>query len=237
MRKLHLSPSIIFKLLKSKPINASYAFCFDHKNLTLTAIKFLKNSQKIINFAGMTFYSGLYNGKEIIIASGGTYGPDTAIATEIVCFLGAKYLIRIGSCGSLIKGLRIGDIVIPDSILNESGVTKFYNGELSISKKITSAIESVIRKHRTHKGKVWSYDALFRESKELILARQKQGAIGVDMALASFIKVVSHYKRSGGACFVVSDNLISGAIGFKDFKFHKNMQYLLENVFNIVEFI
>jgi len=237
MKQLHLSPAIIFKLLKAEPVNIKYAFCFDHKNLTIDAIKFIKNSKKIINFAGMAFYSGFYNGKEVIVANGGTYGPDTAIATEIACFLGAEYLIRVGSCGSLTKCLKTGDIIIPDSILNELGITKCYEGKILISKKINSSIESVIKKDNKTKGKIWSYDALFRESKELIIAKQKKEVVGVDMALASFIKVANHYKRSAAACFVVSDNLVSGEIGFSDIKFHQNLKYVVENIFNIVNVI
>ena len=237
MKNFHLSPSLVFKLYGVKKEDIKYAFSFDHKNLALSSLNFLKNHSKIISFAGLNFYRGFYKDKEVIVANAGTYSPDTAIGTEILCFLGAKYLIRVGSCGALDKRMKIGDTVLATSTLDYTGVNKYYPKKISISLKLNNKIERVLADSNIYKGKICSYDALFRETKEIINQMVKKGSIAIDMAAATFFKVPSMYKREASAFLVTSDNLITGEIGFKDKVFHKKTNDNLKKIFEVLNYV
>ena len=237
MSKPHLSPEVVFGFYEAKRENIKYAFSFDYKNLALSSLKFLDKVSKIISFAGLNFYKGVYKDKEVIVANGGAYSPDTAVGTEILCFLGAEYLVRVGSCGSLREEINIGEAVLATSILDYTGVTKFYAGELNVSADLNGKIDKIVGELKTYKGKLCSYDALFKETKEMIGEMIKQDSIAVDMAVASFLKVAGAYNRQASSLLVVSDNLITGEIGFKNSVFYKKINVALRNIFKVLDYL
>lgn len=247
MRKFHLTPQLIFSLFGGKKEKIKYAFSFDYKNLALTALTSLKNPGKLLTFAGLNFYKGTYLWKgevnsskktqKVLVANAGVYSPDTAIGTEILCFLGANYLIKVGCCGSLRKDIKIGELVIANQILDDTGVTKFYPARIKIDRRLNEKIQQSLSKFKIHKGKVWSYDALFREEKSIVKEKIEKGAIAVDMSLASFFKVASFYEKKAGSVLVVSDNLITGEIGFRSELFRQKLSQLIKNIFKVLEII
>ena len=52
---------------------------------------------------------GVYKGVSVMAVSTGIGGASTTIAVEELARIGAKVMIRIGSCGALKKGIRLGD--------------------------------------------------------------------------------------------------------------------------------
>ena len=63
--------------------------------------------------------TGKYKGVPVTICSTGIGGPSTAIAMEELITLGAKNFIRVGSCGANQAKIKIGDLVISDSVVRE----------------------------------------------------------------------------------------------------------------------
>ncbi|MCU0680452.1 MAG: nucleoside phosphorylase [Planctomycetes bacterium] len=63
--------------------------------------------------------TGKYKGMPVSICSTGIGGPSTAIAIEELINLGAKVFIRVGSCGANQKNIKIGDLIISDSVVRE----------------------------------------------------------------------------------------------------------------------
>lgn len=63
--------------------------------------------------------TGKYKKTPVTICSTGIGGPSTAIAMEELISLGAKNFIRLGSCGSNQKTIKIGDLIISDSVIRE----------------------------------------------------------------------------------------------------------------------
>ena len=65
-----------------------------------------------------------------------------------------------------------------------------------------------------HVGTVWSTDALLRESKELIDQMCELRVMGVDMVTSSLLTVSQLKGVKAGGVLAVSDNLITGELGF-----------------------
>jgi len=70
--------------------------------------------------------TGTYKGIRVSATSSGIGGPSTAIAVEELANVGAKAIIRVGSCGALQPGMRIGDLVISQGVVREDGTSKQY---------------------------------------------------------------------------------------------------------------
>ena len=203
-------------------------------------LEILKNPIKNFSAFGYTLWTGEYKGKRITVGNGGMYAPDAALVTEIVCEGGVDVLIRLGSCGALKEEIDIGDLVIAEAALRGDGVTNYYVNEGFIphaERELIEASSSIFDSKNVHYGTVWTTDALLRETKEIINRVIKEGAIGVDMVTSPFLTIANLYKRRALAILVVSDNLITGEMGFFDIRFFDAEREMVDKAFKLIEAI
>ena len=74
---------------------------------------------------GLWGYTGTArDGALLSVQSTGMGGPSAAIVCEELVMLGARTLIRIGTCGALDAGLSIGDLVAVDKALALDGTSR-----------------------------------------------------------------------------------------------------------------
>lgn len=99
----------------------------DPARAELIGKKYLKKSTCIAKSREFTTYTGFYGNKRVSVTSTGIGCPSTAIAVEELINLGAKVLIRVGTCGgALKKEIKPGSIVIPTACIREEGTTREY---------------------------------------------------------------------------------------------------------------
>src|SRR5205814_6108368 len=79
----------------------------------LAVARELLDSPRMFNTRrGLWGYTGAGpDGAPVTVQSTGMGGPSAAIVAEELIDLGARTLIRIGTCGALVEQLRIGDLV------------------------------------------------------------------------------------------------------------------------------
>ena len=65
-----------------------------------------------------------------------------------------------------------------------------------------------------HRGTTWTTDALLRETKEIVEAKRKEGAMAVDMVSSTLLTIAQTYNIKAGSILAVSDNVITGEMGF-----------------------
>ncbi|MCH7912535.1 MAG: hypothetical protein IH856_05800, partial [Deltaproteobacteria bacterium] len=123
MRKeAHFTPEKMLSLLRFKAGSlGSIALIPGPKERSEMLRKALKDPTKSFSFLDYEMYTGTYNGKRLTVGNGGRYAADTAISTELLCAGGVETLIRIGSCGSLQKKVKIGDLVIVTGAIRGDG--------------------------------------------------------------------------------------------------------------------
>lgn len=92
----------------------------------LKITQYLSNVQKVADNREFLTYTGEYQGIKVTVTSTGVGGPSAAIAIEELANLGAKYFIRIGTCGALKQGIQEGDLIIPYAAIRDEGTTKEY---------------------------------------------------------------------------------------------------------------
>ena len=71
-------------------------------------------------------FTGCLDGKPVSICSTGIGGPSMAIAVEELVQLGAKNLIRVGTCLSTQPAVHRSGIVLPQAAVRMEGVTEQY---------------------------------------------------------------------------------------------------------------
>lgn len=91
------------------------------------AKKYLKETIFVAQNREFSTYTGIYKRTKITITSTGIGSPSTAIAVEELINIGAKVLIRVGTCGgALKKEIKPGSVIIPTATIREEGTTKEY---------------------------------------------------------------------------------------------------------------
>ena len=116
--------------------------------------------------------------------------------TEISWMTGADKFILFGSAGSLDKEKTSNKYVIPSEAYRDEGMSYHYAPPSDYIKiKNADFLEQFFAKLGlpTVKGRIWTTDAMFRETKALTEKRKSEGCIAVEMELAGIQAVCDFY--------------------------------------------
>jgi uridine phosphorylase len=86
--------------------------------------KLLDNPQEILNRREYRGYTGLYRGKPVTIFSHGVGSGGAAYLFENLFGCGVKTIIRAGTCGAMIKGVKPGAIMIGTAAVRAEGASE-----------------------------------------------------------------------------------------------------------------
>lgn len=110
-----------------KDVSEIFLLPGDPARAKLIGEKYFDKGKLIACYREFVTYTGYYKGIKITTTSTGIGSPSTAIAVEEAINLGAKILIRVGTCGgALKKEIKAGSIIIPTASIREEGTTKEY---------------------------------------------------------------------------------------------------------------
>jgi 5'-methylthioadenosine phosphorylase len=178
------------------------------------AENFLEKPKLVNESRGFLIYTGDYKDVKVSVAVHGIGGPSAAIVFEELRFLGAEVMIRLGTCGGLIKDIDIGDFVVPTGAAHNPGGTLWqYFGDIvppaSPDPRLTVyLIEEAKKRWRTFVGPVYSSDAFYTEDPELAKKLSKMGIIAIEMEVATLFSLSWARGYKAAALLVASDNLV-----------------------------
>lgn len=98
------------------------------------AEKFLKDYKLVNSVRGQLAFTGYYKDKIITVMSSGMGIPSMGIYSyELFKFYDVDVIIRVGSCGSYIENIKIGDIILLNDCYSTSNYAKeFDNSDISL---------------------------------------------------------------------------------------------------------
>lgn len=219
-KEIHLTGKDLTGMVQLRPQDVGkYAIVPGPKDRLEVLLKKIENPVRNFSFMEYTMYTGSYLGIKLTAINGGRFSADTAITSEVMCNAQIQNIIRIGTCGALDEFIKVGDLVVVDRIIRGDGVTPYYvdsNFKTVADKKIADTLEQVAKDSgvNVHRGCVFSTDALLRETRELIEAKRKEGAIAADMVSSALLTIAQLNKVKAGAILAVSDNVVTGEMGF-----------------------
>ncbi len=240
-RDVHISAQDLLNFLQFKEGDfADIALVSGQPQRAKMCLDKLENPVKNFSFLGYTFWTGFYKGKRVTVGNGGFYAPDSAFVTELLCVGGVNTLIRLGSCGALRDDIEIGDFIVADKVLRGDGATRYYVDDDFVpytDKDLTASLKDVFLQggNKVHIVGVWTTDALLKETREFVNSYIDKGAIAVDMVSSPFVTIANLYRRKVAVVLVVSDNLITGELGFTDFRVFDSQQKMVDLAFKLVE--
>ncbi len=182
----------------------------------------LLEGPKLVNSnRGLLVYTGIYEGVPVTVATHGIGGPSSAIVVEELIMLGAKVIIRFGTCGAMVKGLGIGDVVIPTgAAYNQGGILYQYLKENICMatapnyEVLNSIVDEVVKSGvKFVVGPVVSSDAFYAEDPDFVKKWTSRGIIAVEMECSTVFALSSLRGVKSGALLLVSDSLVE-ELGF-----------------------
>jgi len=234
VKEPHFTPQRMLGMLGLKANSLGpYALIPGPRERSVIMVKLLDEPQKSFTFLDYEMHTGGLDGKRVSIGNGGRYAPDTAITTEILCGAGAESLIRVGSCGSLQDHVKVGDLVIVTGALRGDGTSRYYVAENFSTVADPSVVAALKRaaedlKVHCHLGWIFTTDALFQETPELIHQLNQQNVSSIDMVTSTFLTVAQVRGKKAGAVLAVSDECLYGKFGFRDPVFFEAEQRTIE---------
>ena len=211
-RNAVLNPNTFHKPLDNMP---KTCVSFFSKTIMKYIVENFKVEQ-IANISNATANFPVYkiniNGTDIAIYQSAVGAPACVSNAEELIAMGVKNLLLVGCCGCLDDKMEEYSIIIPTSAIRDEGTSYHYapeSIETEINPKMVELIENFMKSKAINysKGKTWTTDAIFRETRDKLNKRKSQGAITVDME-CSAMNIVSQFRNINfGQIFYAADNL------------------------------
>lgn len=137
-------------------------------------------------------------------------GPNIAALVEELSAFGVSEFVVWGYCGSIARDGRIGDLYLVRSALREDGISYHYLDDDNdyVTSDWVDDWMPVIEEEGFRAVRVWSTDAIYRETEGKVDAYARRGISGVEMEAAS-LYAVSRAKGLKAAAFLVVSDLFS----------------------------
>jgi uridine phosphorylase len=135
-----------------------------------------------------------YGGRRLAVVHPGVGAPAAVARFERVIALGCRKFIVCGGAGALDGAIEVGDIIVPISAIRDEGASHHYlkpSREVAPTRRALAAIEAVLSEnhHNFVRGKTWTTDAVYRETRQRVNRRRREGCVVVDMEAAAFFAV------------------------------------------------
>jgi len=141
-------------------------------------------------------------------------GPASAGLLEEVIAMGAKRVLFFGSTGVLDRDLAAGHLIIPTASYRDEGTSYHYlppSDYMDIPTAGRLAEIFTELKVPFIAEKVWSTDAIYRETLNNIGKRRREGCVAVDMECAS-IMAVGQFREIPVYQFLYAEDSLDGQV-------------------------
>jgi len=137
-------------------------------------------------------------------------------AHELINDFGVKRLMRIGSCGSLQKHVKIRDIVFGMAASHDSGINDRRFPDMTYAPTadftlLETAVNSARSKnYQFHVGNILSTDTFYNDDPDLSKQWAAFGVLAVEMEGAALYTLASKFGVQALTMLTVSDHLVTG---------------------------
>lgn len=162
-------------------------------------------------FRGLLGYTGMWRGVRVSVQTTGMGCPSAAIVCEEMAALGARTLIRLGTCGAVQPDMRATDLVIATAACPLDGTTATYmegdryapTATFGVVRTLVEAAEGSGRRY--HVGVVATEDALYHVRGQWLERWQARGVLAQEME-ASAIFTVAALRGLRAGCVLAASN-------------------------------
>lgn len=173
----------------------------------------LLDSPRMFNHSrGLWGYTGTApDGEPLSIQSTGMGGPSAAIVVTELAELGARRLVRTGTCGALEPAFALGELLVVSEALPRDGTSAALSAEdpLQPDPALLGSLQAAAGP-AAHSGRIVSSDLFYDVPDGAEAGWVQAGARAIDMETATLFALGARHELQAGSLLVVSDLLASG---------------------------
>ncbi|MDR2847437.1 MAG: purine nucleoside phosphorylase DeoD-type [Mycoplasmataceae bacterium] len=189
-------------------------FVGDPHRATLIANNVLTDAKLISDVRGMVVYTGTYENEKITVMSHGMGIPSIGIYSyELYTIYNVQVIIRVGTCGSYSKDLKLGDIYVANESFSESSYAE-YSGVacpdhvIEGSQELLSDLKSIMGDTKLKIGRVHTTDVFYSPDPPEKLLELTKGAVAVEMETYGLYVNAKRCGKKAIGFFTVTDSII-----------------------------
>jgi DeoD family purine-nucleoside phosphorylase len=180
----------------------------DPQRALAVAQALLEDTKMMNTRRGLWGYTGRApDGELVTVQSTGMGGPSAAIVAEELIELGARVLLRIGTCGALTDDLELGELLAVDAVLAEDGTSRALGAgeraepDAELTRRLSEAATAAT---------VVSTDVFYETRDGIQEGWVARGARAVEMEAAALFTVAARHEGVRAACLLAVSDKIAG---------------------------
>jgi DeoD family purine-nucleoside phosphorylase len=176
----------------------------------LRLAQLLLSEPKMFNHnRGLWGYTGeaLTDGGPLSVQSTGMGGPSAAIVIHELVELGARRLVRVGTCAALSESLTLGDLVVATEALAADGTSRALGAGERVAAPSELLASLTDAAAPAEAGAVVSTDVFYDGRETLEQSWRDAGALAVEMETATLFTLAAKLGVQAGSLLLVSDLL------------------------------
>jgi uridine phosphorylase len=183
-----------------------------HRALTV-AQAMLEGPLMFNHHRGLWGYTGgAPDGLPVTVQSTGMGGPSAAIVLEELIELGARTVLRLGTCGALVPELDLGELLVATDVIAADGTSAALDatGRVMPNRRLTQALAAAAQQHGGGEATVVSTDLFYDDRAGVAEEWIAEGAVAVEMEAAAVLRVAERRGVAAGCLLAVTDLLAEG---------------------------
>jgi DeoD family purine-nucleoside phosphorylase len=154
---------------------------------------------------GLWGYTGTAADQEpLTIQSTGMGGPSAAIVITELAMLGARRLIRVGTCGALEPTLELGDLILARAAIANDGTSQALGAGRRVEAPGGLTDEVGATETTLHQGPIVSTD-LFYDNTGQEHHWAAEGALAIEMETATLFTIAKNKQLQAASLLIVTD--------------------------------
>ncbi|HEV8054554.1 MAG TPA: hypothetical protein VGP30_06970 [Candidatus Limnocylindrales bacterium] len=179
----------------------------------------LDGARQVSAHRGLLGWTGTFRNVPVSVQTTGMGSPAMAIIAEELIRLGARRLVRVGTCGGIGIGINTGDIVVATAAAPVDGATRTHLGGEPYAPvpdfDLTRALVDAARASGlpTHVGPVATVDLLYNPDPDYVPRWRNRGILAFEMEAAALFYLASRASAEGrdarAACILTVSDVLS----------------------------
>jgi purine-nucleoside phosphorylase len=194
-------------LLPGDPLRAKYI-----------AEQLLEGAEQFNKVRGMYGYTGSYKGKKVSVMGTGMGMPSHSIYVhELIVDYKVENLVRVGTCGSIQRDLKIGDIVLAMTASTDSQMNRMVFDGIDFAPSANFDLlfsawqRAQERGMDVDVGGIFSSDAFYNDDNpDWWVILENYGILVVEMETNALYSLAARHKARALSILTVSDNIQTG---------------------------
>jgi purine-nucleoside phosphorylase len=165
---------------------------------------------------GLLGFTGRWRGVPVSVQTTGMGAPAAAIVAEELIELGARVLVRVGTCGGARPEVRPGDLIVATAAVPLDGTTAAYVrgapyapvASFAVTRALADAAHLAGAAY--HTGLIATDDAFYHPDPDHYAARAARGVLAFEMEAAALMTVAA-LRRVHAGCLLAVSNTVGAA--------------------------